>query len=80
MAHGVVKALTLHDEAYMAVVNGEPSGTQPLPSDGKEEPCLSPSNPHPGGRTLQQLQANLKDLADNELQQLMEELHREISL
>ena len=66
MACGVVKASTLHDEAirvrtsppsathmraYMAVVGGEPSGTQPPPSDGEEEPNLSPSNYHPGGRT-----------------------------
>ena len=65
---GVVKAMTLHEEAirvspsppsathvraYMAVVNGEPSGTQPPTSKGEEETQLSPSNLHPGGRTPQ---------------------------
>ena len=69
-----------HGRAYMAVVNGEPSGTQPLPSDGEEEPHLFPSNPHLSGRTPQHFQANLGDLTDNELQQLMEELHRKIAL
>ena len=59
--HGVMKASMLHDEAirirtspssathvraYIAVVGGEPSGTQPPPSDGEEEPHLSPSNPN----------------------------------
>ena len=95
MACGVMKALMFHDEAikvrtsppsathvraYIAVVNGEPSGTQPPPSDGEEEPHLSPSNPHLGGRTPQHLQANLGNLVDNELWQCMEELCREIAL
>ena len=89
VTHGVMKASMLHDEvirvrtsppsanhvrAYMAVVGGDPSGTQPPPSDGEEEPHLSPSNPHLGGRTPQHLQANLGDLADNEFCQLMEDL------
>ena len=30
-------------------------------------PLMGSSNSHPGGRTLQHLQANLGDLADNEL-------------
>ena len=51
----------------MAAVNGEPSGVQPPPSDGEEEPHLSPSKPHPGGRTPQHLQTNLGDLMDNTL-------------
>ena len=91
----VTKASMLHDEAirvrtsppsathvrvYMAAVGGEPSSTQPLPSNGEEEPHLSPSNPHPGGRTPQHLQANLGDLADNELCQLMEDLCWEVAL
>ena len=95
VACGVVKALMLHDEAmkvrtsppssahvraYMAVVNGEPSSTQPLPSDREEEPHLSPINPHPGGRTLQHLEASLGDLMDNQFWQLMEELCMEIAL
>ena len=55
--HGVIKASMLcedairvrtsptsaaHVTAYMAVVTGEPSGAQPLPSDGEEEPHLIP--------------------------------------
>ena len=95
VACGVMKASTLHDEAikvrtsppsaahvraYMAVVNGEPSGTQSLPSDGEEEPHLSPGDPHPGWRTLQQLQANLGDLTDGELWQLMEDLFQVVTL
>ena len=92
--HGTMKASMLHDEAirvkssppsanhvrcYMAVV-GEPSGTQPPPSDGEEEHHLSPSNTHPGGRTPHHLQANFGDLVDNELCQLMEDLHWEVAL
>ena len=88
VACGVVKASMLCDEAikvrtspasathvraYMAVANKEPPSSQPLPSDREEESHLSPSNPYPGGRTPQHLQANLGDLMDNEL-------HREIGL
>ena len=95
MAWGVMKASMLHDEvirvrtsppsathvrAYMAVVNGEPSATQLPPSDGEEEPHLSPSNPHSGGRTPQQLQANLGGLVDDALWQLMEDLCWEVTL
>ena len=80
MAFGVVKASMLqkeaikvrtsppsatHVRAYMEAVNGETSSTQPPPSDREEEPCLSPRNPHPGGWTPQQLQANLGDLVDS---------------
>ena len=92
---GVVKAMMLCDEAirartsppsaihvraYMAMVNGEPSVIQLPPSDQEEEPPLSPNNPHLGGRTPQHLQANLGDLMEKELWQLMEELCREITL
>ena len=92
---GVIKASMLHEDAmrvrtsppssphvraYIAVVTGEPSGTQPLPSDDEEEPHLSPSSIHPGGRTPQHLQANLGDLTDNELWKLMAELCWEIAL
>ena len=92
---GVMKALTLHDEtirvrtsptsgthvrAYMAEVGGEPSGMQPLPSNREEKSHLSPGNPHPGGRTSQHLQANLGDLAGNELHQLKEDLCWEAAL
>ena len=64
----------------MATVNGEPSGTQPPPSDREEEPHSSPSSPHPGGKIPQHLQANLGDLADNKLKHFMEELPRKVTL
>ena len=95
MVHGVVKASMLckedirvrtsppsatHVRAYIASINGEPSSTQPPPSNGEDEPNSSTSNPHVGGRTPQQLQANLGDLADDEWKQLMEDLHREVTL
>ena len=56
-AHGVIKAMTLceesiklrmsppsatHVRAYMVVMNGEPSGTQPPTPNREEEPQLSP--------------------------------------
>ena len=73
MVHGVMKALMLHEairirtsppsaahvRAHMVMVSGEPSGTQPLPSNGEEEPQSHSGNPHPGGRTPQHFQANL---------------------
>ena len=58
--HRVMKALMLHDgairvrtlppsvthvRAYMAVVGGEPSCTQPPPSNGEEEPIYPPATP-----------------------------------
>ena len=64
-ACGVIKAMMLHDEsirvrtsppsathvrAYMAVVNGEPSSIQPLPSDGEGEPHSPPRNPTQKGQ------------------------------
>ena len=84
MACGIIKATTLckesikvrtsppsatHVRTYMVVVNGEPSGGQPPTPDREEEPQLSPSEPHLGGRTPCQLQMNLGDLADNKLWQ-----------
>ena len=78
----VVKAMTLCDEAirvrtsplsathvrpYMAVVNGEPSGIQPPPSNGEEEPHLFPSTPIWVGESHNTPKANLGDLMGNEL-------------
>ena len=91
MAHGVIKAMTLHKEAikdrtspsathvraYMVVVNGELLGSQTPTPDREKEPQLSPSDPHPGGRTWHQLQANL---GVDELQQFMEDLCQEVAL
>ena len=79
---GAVKVMVLHEEAstirasapskthvraYMAMVGGEPSRTQPPPSEGEGEPHLATGNPHPGGRTPHCLQADLGNLADHEL-------------
>ena len=90
--HGVIKATTLHEEsikvrtsppsaahvrAYMALMNREPSGTQLPTTNRKEEPQLSPSDPHLGGRTLHQLQVNL---GNAELWKLMEDLCQEVEL
>ena len=58
----------------MAVVDGEPLGTQHPTPNGEGNPQQSPNDHHPGGSTLCQLQVNLEDLADDELQQLMEDL------
>ena len=64
MLCGVIKAMALHEEpirlsmtppstahvrAYIAVRDGEPSGTQPLTPDREEEPQPSSSDPHQGG-------------------------------
>ena len=89
---GSSKAMTLCEESikfrmsppsaafvrtYMVVMDGEPSGTQPLAPDSEEEPQLSPSDPHLGGRTQHQLQVNL---GDTKLWQLMEDLCWDIVL
>ena len=66
--------------AYMAVVNGESSGTQPPTPDREEGPQLSPNDLHPGGRTPHQLQVNLGNLADDGLWQLMKDLCWEVTL
>ena len=79
-ACGVVKAMTMceeavkvrnspaaHVRAYTVVMDGEPSGTQHPTPDREGNSQLSPHEPHPGGRTPSQLQANLGDLADDEL-------------
>ena len=39
----------MHVRAYMIVMNGKPSGTQPLPLDREEEVHSPTSNPQPGG-------------------------------
>ena len=94
-ACGVIKAMTLckesitvrtsppsatHVRAYMAVMEGEPSGTQDPTQDREGNPQVSPSDPHPDGRTPHQLQVNLGDLGDAKLQQLMEDLFWEVTL
>ena len=63
---GAIKAMVLHEEAiairvsppfathvkvYMGLVGGEPSRTQPPPSDGEEELHSPAGNPHTGWGT-----------------------------
>ena len=82
VAHGVIKAMTLHEEpimfraspppashvrAYMVVIDGEPSGAQHPTTDREGNPQQSPSYCHLTGITPCQLQANLEDLVDDEL-------------
>ena len=66
--------------AYVAVRDGEPSGTHSLTPDRQEVPQPPPSNPHPDGRTPHQFQVDLGDLGDAQLRQLMEDLCQEVAL
>ena len=50
------------------------------PQMGRGTPQHSPCDCHLGGSTPHQLQVNLGDLADDKLQQLMEDLHQEVAL
>ena len=94
-AHGVIKAMTLHKEpiwlhtsspstahvrVYVAVGDGEPSGTQSLTPDREEVPQPSPSNPHLDGRTQHQFQMDLGDLGDAQLRQLKKDICQEVAL
>ena len=89
MAHGVIKAMVLHKEpirlrtsppsashvrAFIVVRDGDPSGTQPPTPYRGRNLCHSHNDPHLGGWTPHQLQANLLDLGDADLWQLMEDL------
>ena len=47
---------------------------------GEGDPNSPTGNPHLGGGILQDLQAELGNLAGQELHQLMEDLHQEIAL
>ena len=93
--HGAVKAMELQDEpiaiqivaasehhirAYITIVGGDPSKLQSPPSEGEGDAHSPTGNPHPGGGTLHCLQAELGDLVDQELHQLMEDLHQEVAL
>ena len=49
------------------------------PSKGEGEPHTPPQQTPQSGGALQHLQAELGDLADHELQQLVEEQHQEIT-
>ena len=95
VSHAAVKAMELQDEpiamltiaplehhirAYIAIVGGDPSKPQSLPSEGEGGSHSPTGNPHLSGGTLHCLQAELGNLTDHELHQLMEDLCQEITL
>ena len=69
-----------HMRAYMVGADGEPSGAPHPNPDREGNPQHSPHDCHLGGSTPCQLQANLGDLAGDELWQLMEDLCQEVTL
>ena len=76
----VVAPLEHHIEAYIAIAGGDHSKPQSLPSEGEGDPHSPTGNPHLGGSTLHCLQAELGDLTDQELWQLIEDPCQEIAL
>ena len=92
---GVIKAMELHNEpiairtraplephirVYITVGGGDPSKLQSPPSEGEGDPHSPTGKPHPGGGTSRHLQAELGNLADQELHQLLEDLCQEFTL
>ena len=75
-----VAPLEHHLRAFIAIVVGDPSKLQSPPSEGEDESHLPTGNPHLGGGTPHHLQAELGNLTDQELHQLMEDLCQEIAL
>ena len=57
----------IHMRAYMTTVDGESSRIQAPPLEGEGELQLPTENPNPGMETPHHLQADLGDLADQEL-------------
>ena len=92
--HGAIKVTELQDEAiairvvapsvthvkaYIMTVHGDHSKPQSPPSEEEGEPCSPHDNPNLSGETLHHLQAELGNLADHELHQLVEDLCQEIT-
>ena len=77
MQHATPKT---HMRAYMTAVGSEPSRTQAPPLEGEWEPHSPAENPHLGVETLHHCQADLGDLADQEMYQLIEDLTWEVTL
>ena len=80
-----IKVMELQGEAIAirAVAPSETHVSSKLlspPSEEEGEPHSPPYNPHPSGETLCHLQAELGNLADHELHQLVEDLHQKITL
>ena len=93
--HGAIKAMELweeaiairavapsvtHVKAYIMTVHGDHSKPQSPPSEEEGEPHSPHDNSYPSGETLHCLQAELGNLPDHELHQLVEDLHQEITL
>ena len=70
----------LHIRAYITMVGGDHSKLWSLPLEGKDDPHSPTGNLNPGGGTPCCLQAEIGNLADQELHQLMEDLCQEITL
>ena len=68
-----------HVRVYTVVEGGGPSSVQHPTPNREGNPQHSPCDCHPGGSTPHQLQANLRDLTDDELWQLMEDLCWEVA-
>ena len=68
-----------HIRAYITI-GGLPPKPQSPPSEEEDDINPPTGNSHQGGGTLQCLQAELGDLTDQELQQLMEDLQQKIAL
>ena len=84
VSHGIVELMELQDEAIMvkAMAPVEAHITTYMMvwhSTGDGKPHTPPQQTPPSGGTLHCLQADLGGLADHKLQQLMEELHQEIT-
>ena len=75
-----VAPLEQHIRAYITVVGGDHSKLQSPPSEGEGDPHSPTCNLHPGRGTMHHLQVEHGDLADQELHQLMKDLHQEITL
>ena len=60
-----------HLRAYIDGRNASPLGTQYLTPEREEVPQSSPSNSHPEGRAPHLFHMDLRDLGDDQLQQLM---------
>ena len=69
-----------HIEVYLTIAGDGHSKLQSPPSEGEGNPHSLTGNPHPGGNTPHCLQADLGNLTDQKLWQLMEDLHQEITL
>ena len=84
---GIVEIMELQDEAIMvkAMAHLEAHVTAYMtvwhlkPPKGDGEPHTPPQQTPPSRGTVHHLQADLGDLTDHELWQLMEELHQEIT-